>query len=244
MSINFDRIAARYDETRGGLERGAEVAGVIAPHLPADGRLLEIGIGTGLVGHAMGREVVGIDISEEMLGVAQQRGGLHLARADGAVLPFATDAFVGGYAVWVLHLVQDRHTLLTEVGRVLRPGAPFVVEIAPTFPSAGDEIQAILEKLYSSFGSRYDTPEALAPVASEVGMPIEQVLSRASTFEQTPAEVVSSIEAKTGAVFWRLTDDEWRTVVEPALAALRALPDPDAPRLRNVINTTLVFTAV
>ena len=75
-SISFDRIADRYDATRGGLERGKAVADAIAPHLTDSQRVLEVGIGTGAVAVAMadmGRDVVGIDISPEMLHRAHSR---------------------------------------------------------------------------------------------------------------------------------------------------------------------------
>lgn len=44
-SVNFDRVADRYDETRGGTDRGRLVAGELVPYLPT-GALLEIGVGT------------------------------------------------------------------------------------------------------------------------------------------------------------------------------------------------------
>jgi ubiquinone/menaquinone biosynthesis C-methylase UbiE len=48
-SIAFDAVAKSYDATRGGMERGRRMAATLTELLPADGPLLEIGVGTGLV---------------------------------------------------------------------------------------------------------------------------------------------------------------------------------------------------
>jgi SAM-dependent methyltransferase len=52
-SFSFDPIAARYDATRGGEARGRFVAEVLDPWLPADGPVVEIGVGTGVVAMAV-----------------------------------------------------------------------------------------------------------------------------------------------------------------------------------------------
>ena len=67
-SISFDRIADRYDETRGGERRGQLVATEIEPYFGRPRRVLEVGVGTGIVASALaqfGRTVVGADISAE-----------------------------------------------------------------------------------------------------------------------------------------------------------------------------------
>jgi ubiquinone/menaquinone biosynthesis C-methylase UbiE len=48
VSINFDRVADRYDESRGGAARGERFAAGLLPWL-VPGRVLEVGVGTGLV---------------------------------------------------------------------------------------------------------------------------------------------------------------------------------------------------
>ena len=81
-SISFDRIADRYDETRGGERRAQHVAAEIDPYLRDARRVLELGVGTGIVAAAMGRlgrTVVGVDISAEMLSRAHARLGSRVA---------------------------------------------------------------------------------------------------------------------------------------------------------------------
>jgi ubiquinone/menaquinone biosynthesis C-methylase UbiE len=242
VSVNFDRIATRYDETRGGEAHGTEVAAVIATHLPAGGRVLEVGVGTGLVASALDRDVIGIDISAAMLAVARTRMRSPLVRADGAAIPFADDTFAGAYAVWVFHLITDRQAVFAEIRRVLQPDAPCVVELAGTYLKEGDPIQAILGEMYRALiGPVRDTAEQVGGAASEAGFAVLDVEIRHATHQQSPNDVITSIEARSGSAFWRVTDEQWAADVEPALAALRALDDPDLPRPRHIAYTTLIL---
>jgi ubiquinone/menaquinone biosynthesis C-methylase UbiE len=244
MSVNFDRIAERYDETRGGVERGAEVAAVIASHIARDGLVLEVGVGTGLVACAVDREVVGIDISAAMLAIARQRGGLRLARADGHALPFTADTFAGGYAVWVFHLVADREAVFAEIRRVLRSGALFVVELTATHGVEGDEIQAVLVDLFRGIlGEPADVCGECAASATAAGLELVAVEHRTTEIQQSPAEVATSIESRSSSAFWRVTDEQWAAWVEPALAKLRALSDQTALRPHKLVHNTLVLRA-
>ena len=74
-SINFDRIAPIYEQSRGGFVRGGSYAGTISAHL-LPGTVVEIGIGTGSIALPMtdaGHPVVGVDLSPNMLELAHQR---------------------------------------------------------------------------------------------------------------------------------------------------------------------------
>ena len=128
-SIPFDRIADRYDETRGGLPRGRAVADVLGRHLADRGRVLEVGVGTGVVATALAdhaQSVVGVDLSPAMLTRAHERLGSVVALADATVLPIADTSVDSVVAVWVLHLVGDPAVVVAEARRVLRPGGHFV----------------------------------------------------------------------------------------------------------------------
>jgi len=68
-SIPFDRIAHRYEETRGGLDRGRRFAATISKHLQPASEVLEIGVGTAAVAAPLaelGHHVVGVDLSLPM----------------------------------------------------------------------------------------------------------------------------------------------------------------------------------
>ncbi|HWC36921.1 MAG TPA: class I SAM-dependent methyltransferase [Acidimicrobiales bacterium] len=90
----FDQLADRYDETRGGDERGDEYAADVDARLPAgDEPILEIGTGTGVVALGLvrrGRRVVGLDLSSLMLAHARVRLGPAVVLADAMQMSIAT----------------------------------------------------------------------------------------------------------------------------------------------------------
>src|SRR5439155_356705 len=91
----FDRLAETYDRSRGGEEGAAAVAALIGAELQPSCPVVELGVGTGLVADALsqaGWEVIGLDVSAEMLARASQRGLHRLLMADGPGLPAARTA--------------------------------------------------------------------------------------------------------------------------------------------------------
>ena len=232
-SIAFDRIADRYDETRGGVERGRLVSTVLAPHLPADATVLEIGVGTGAVALPLrdehGLQVVGVDLSIPMLARAQQRIGPRVARGDAAQLPVATSSVGGAVASWVLHLVGDRRTVLGELARVVRPGGTVVVvDSQPDMDD--DELQPYSLRI-GALKARPPTEELVAG-CSELVLD-ELVLTPTEPYEQSPNEMAQRFEDRVFASLWDLDDERWDAVVVPVIRDLRAMPDPDRPRTRR-----------
>ncbi len=128
-SINFDRLAAIYEETRGGLKRGGSYARTIGPRLRS-GTVLEIGVGTASVALPLtdaGHPVVGVDLSANMLALAHERLGARVAIADVMTLPIADASVPNVLAVWVLQLVGSVDAALREARRVLSPGGRLIV---------------------------------------------------------------------------------------------------------------------
>jgi len=231
VGIDFSRIADRYDESRGGSERGQRFAAELAPHLPP-GLLLEVGVGTAVVAAAMRQPVIGVDIAAGMLKSARQRLGARVVRSDGRGLPFRDGCFSGGYAVWVLHLVEDQAGLFSEVRRVLAPGGTFV--IVNINRPAPDDLDAILKPMYVELlGDRdgRDLPERLAPLAEAAGLQVKDVLAgEPFRREVSGPEEADRIERREGAIFWDLDQDRWRELVEPVLGRLRAFGDRPVAR--------------
>lgn len=95
-------------------------------------RILDAGCGTGVYTEWLldqGADVVGIDVSTEMLAHARDRvgdraeGRAHLQQADlGEPLPFETDAFDGVISALALGYVRDWEATVAEFARVLEPG--------------------------------------------------------------------------------------------------------------------------
>ncbi len=237
-SIPFDPVADTYDESRGGERRGTFIAGVLAPHLDPDGVTAELGIGTGIVALAMtarGFGVAGIDLSPPMLGRAAVRVPGRVALADATSAPMRTGSASGACVVWVLHVVDDPAAVVREAVRVVRPGGS--VAIVPANAGAGvpgdpiDDAHAPLDapatvaprrRGRAGGGSRRRAP----PRAIEVHTTHDESA-------QSPNAAADAVEQRSWSSLWDVDDATWEAVVVPVIAALRALPDPDVPRVRR-----------
>jgi SAM-dependent methyltransferase len=246
-SVNFDRIADRYDATRGGEDRGRLVASAVAPRLPGE-RLLEIGVGTGLIAQsftALGRRVVGVDLSDRMLGHARSRVPGRLVRGDAAALPLRDGSVDACLAVHVLHLVGDLDRVLAELARVLRPGGRLAAvgggEHAQ--PSDVSEVLRDMRAALRTVRPERDHSAHLLAVAGGHGLRLVEDFhfAREERETLTPREAGATIEARTWSHLWDLTDTQWTAAVEPALAALRGLPGPDRPRPANRRSRSMIL---
>jgi phosphatidylethanolamine/phosphatidyl-N-methylethanolamine N-methyltransferase len=100
------------------------------------GRVLEVGVGTGisLPAYARTTRLTGVDISEPMLVKARERVsalGLrnveHLAVMDAERLDFPDNSFDVVVAQYVVSSVPNPEAALTEFARVLKPGGEIVL---------------------------------------------------------------------------------------------------------------------
>jgi phosphatidylethanolamine/phosphatidyl-N-methylethanolamine N-methyltransferase len=131
----YRRWAPVYDHTFGrvaaeGRKHSVEIIN------KSRGRVLEVGVGTGLSLPAYGRhlEIVGIDLSPEMLEKARERiveegltniSGLHMM--DAAALEFADASFDTVVAMYVMTVVPDPEKVMRELARVCRPGGEVII---------------------------------------------------------------------------------------------------------------------
>ncbi|WP_424810720.1 class I SAM-dependent methyltransferase [Roseococcus sp. YIM B11640] len=123
-----------YDVVFGGVSafgRRAAVAAVNRISQNAGSRILEVGVGTGLAlpHYRRDLEVVGIDLSREMLCKAQERvrqEGLSavqgLLEMDAENTAFADASFDIAVAMFTASVVPDAKKLFAEMSRVVRPG--------------------------------------------------------------------------------------------------------------------------
>ena len=136
-SVRFDRAAEFYDRSRSisdeAMARHRRGGG---RELRGRGRVLEVGVGTGLLAlplHEAGIEVVGLDLSAPMLGQARREGGRSAAVPAGPRRRHADavrrGAFGAAYLRWVLHLIPDWRGVLDEVVRVVDPGGVFLANL-------------------------------------------------------------------------------------------------------------------
>src|SRR5262245_26349452 len=131
----YRRWAPVYDRTFGrvaaeGRKHSVEIIN------QRNGRVLEVGVGTGLSLPAYARhlEIVGIDLSPEMLEKARERvaverlshvTGLH--EMDASDLKFQAASFDTVVAMYVMTVVPDPEKVMQELARVCRPGGEVLI---------------------------------------------------------------------------------------------------------------------
>lgn len=157
----YGRWAPVYDLVFGKVfARGRAAAVAVADEI--GGRILEVGVGTGISLSAYRRSdrVAGIDISEPMLRKAQDRvRSQHLdhvtglAVMDAAHLAFADASFDIVVGQYLITAVPDPHSTLDEFARVVRPGGEII----------------LVNHLTADRGFRRIYERAFAPVARRLG---------------------------------------------------------------------------
>jgi ubiquinone/menaquinone biosynthesis C-methylase UbiE len=117
--------------------------------LPINGRLLDVGGGTGRVAWALrdkAAQVIVADPSLGMLHFANSKPGLHATAAFSENLPFPDNFFQRIIMVDALHHVLDQTRTARELIRVLEPGGRLVI-VEPDIRSWGVKLIALAEKL-------------------------------------------------------------------------------------------------
>jgi phosphatidylethanolamine/phosphatidyl-N-methylethanolamine N-methyltransferase len=131
----YDRYARFYDRVFGGVFEAGRVNAHrrLAPR-PQE-RILEVGVGTGLslAGYPLGCRVIGIDVSEGMLRLADRQvrsrglGNVALLRMNAQSMGFADDSFDAVVAAYVMTVIPDYRRALDEMARVCRPGGRLLI---------------------------------------------------------------------------------------------------------------------
>jgi SAM-dependent methyltransferase len=233
-STSYARIADRYEHARGGAERAGQLADALVPWLP-DGRVGDIGAGTGIVTERLARPGAGLvacDLSVEMLTQASERfpGRVHVADSEALALrDAAMDALT---YVWVLHHVADLRVCLEEAWRVLRLGGR-MLSISGLSTPVGEDMAPIFEGLSDTLRPRRrEQAMAVSSVGVDVGFELVHEGVATTAGDASPNALADQMVERLFAHLWDLSDEQWRTYVEPAIAELRALPNPDQPRKR------------
>jgi SAM-dependent methyltransferase len=244
-SISFDPVADQYDESRGGTARGERIAADLMPWL-APGRVLEVGVGTGIVAVALrsrGLSVSGVDLSMAMLRRAKERLGSTVVRADALALPVASGSMDNVLFVAALHAIGDVSGAIAEATRVLRPGGRLLaVHGLPVRDAPDDEVVRAVAPLSDLREFRSDTEAALDEAAAAASLtPVGTAQVASATMAHAPNAVADGIEQRLWSYLWAVDQSTWDTVVAPVVAALRALPEPDRPRPYALSSRLVVF---
>ncbi len=159
--FDFGPVADTYDkwyETAEGAMYDRLEKKAVSRYLPRDVhrmKLLEVGCGTGHWSRFFadrGFEVTGIDISENMIRVAQSKAieNASFQVADAHCLPFADGAFDVSAAITTLEFVRGPDLVLQEMVRCTRrPGGQLVVGVLNALAPLNRNRQRNPESLYS-----------------------------------------------------------------------------------------------
>ena len=130
----YDQIAPHYDRGMRPLDRWflARLREATFQYLPQDGRILEIGAGTGLnfVYYPNNALAVASEPSAEMLKVAQSKQRPERARLIQSCaehLPFADHSFDAAVATLVFCSVARPEAAFAELRRVVKPGGAVIL---------------------------------------------------------------------------------------------------------------------
>lgn len=161
-------------------------------------RILDAGCGTGanlqqlltgFGGKLPGQNAVGFDLSGEGLEFCRRRGlGGRLARASITQLPFASDSFDIAISFDVINNLPDDRPAFYEIGRVLRHGGLFVLNL-PAYQFLYSEHDLAIR------GQRRYNAKMVAERLAQAGMRVERQ-TYLNTLLFPPAAVVRLVKAR------------------------------------------------
>lgn len=155
----YARWAPVYDQTFGVIADAGRVAAVDVINT-LDGKVLEVGVGTGisLPSYRRDLKITGIDLSPEMLDKARERVSRQalghveaIEQMDAGAMTFADESFDVVVAMYVMTVVPDPAQVLDELARVCRPGGTVILV---NHFSADGGVRAAVEKAMSPMASR------------------------------------------------------------------------------------------
>ncbi len=176
----YSRWAPVYDLVFGAVfapGRSAAIAAAEEICGPSGGRILEVGVGTGisLPDYAPVNRLVGIDISAPMLRKARARVAEHqlhnveaLSVMDAEHLALPDESFDVVVAQFVITTVPNPEATLDEFTRVIRPGGEII----------------LVNHICAEAGPRYLFDKTIAPIARWLGWRTEFPFARLANWAQ------------------------------------------------------------
>ena len=210
QSASFDRIVDTYDQTRGGFPVGKTFADAVEKYAaPPPARIVELGIGTGLVALPLterGYTVLGVDVSPKMIAVAKDRIGARVALGDASRAPIASASCDAVVAARILHVAGDPGAVLADAARMLRPRGCVVVILAGSNQTDVDIRSDIDDASRAMHSGRLRGPNAdavveLAAAPGSLDL-VELGLTKPLEYDETPREHAAKIRNRSWSGFW------------------------------------------
>ena len=162
VRVAYRRWAGFYDVVFGGVSGWGRRLAVAEVNRTPGSRVLEVGVGTGLAlpRYRPEKRIVGIDLSAEMLAVAEARVAREklgnvtaLMEMDAEATSFPSGSFDIAVAMFVASVVPNPRRLLAEMRRVVRPGGQIL----------------FVNHFAAERGPRWWAERALAPASRKLG---------------------------------------------------------------------------
>ncbi len=189
----WQKAAPTYDRKIAGVERGLAAGGREWIGARAEGRVLEVAIGTGrsIPFYADDVQLTGIDLTPEMLSRARDRAAgrpIELLVGDAEKLPFGDGSFDTVVCELGLCSIPRPAVAIGEMARVLRPGGSLLLldHIGSSWPPVW-VLQWLIERVTILTAGEHWTRRQL-PLVREAGLEIvETERLKAGTIERVHA---------------------------------------------------------
>mgnify|MGYP003932914379 CR=1 FL=1 len=217
---DYDSISRYYDQVRG---FGPDYYRGWMDHIIEHGglmgreRVVDVGCGTGRytvqLQAAVGRPVVGLDLSTGMLARARERvdagADIRLVRGDAHHLPFIDGAFDAATLILVVHHAEDLPSMARELFRVLSPGGR-VLFMTRGHEEIEDSYIALFPGVLEIDLARFPSIEGLEAVLRGAGFESVHHAREANPgFTMTREEVLAKVDGRFISTLSLMSDREF-----------------------------------
>lgn len=234
---NFEKLAQAYQGGRRGFDKA--VFDFLAQQTQglAGMRILDIGCGTGIATRQLaqrGAEVIGSDISGEMIAQARQGGGIEYVVAPAHEIPFEDQNFDLVTAFSAFHWFANLDAV-SEIRRVLKSGGLFAVINKNDVAGIRKDVNQLFDKYRSAKGAKHEyRPEK---ILEESGFEDITTHTIAGTEIFTHQEAITYLQS---IALWNLVPEDER---EEMVAAVVSFCD-DVLRREGVLKRELETVVV